>query len=263
MDAVNLDKNVFFAQELNLKSQLITHDIHNWCLDSTVSDSCELFKYVGGVDISFVKGDDTKACAGLCVLSYPDMQVVYERCVMIDLDIPYIAGFLGFREAPHIVKLIEELKASHPHFVPDVILADGNGILHPRGFGLACHIGVLTKIPCIGVSKKLFHVDGLSKHKLAKDVKEMLEKEQKNSQKNVCLQLDLVGNSKIVLGCALLPNDSVTNPIIISVGYGVCLATAMKIVISCCKFREPEPVRHADRMTRTHIREFVQKCKYK
>ena len=53
------------------------------------------------------------------------------------------AGFLGFREAPVLVEAFSRLRDTHPHLVPDCLLVDGNGILHPRGFGLASHIGEL------------------------------------------------------------------------------------------------------------------------
>jgi deoxyinosine 3'endonuclease (endonuclease V) len=123
-------------------------------------------KYLGGVDISFSEQDVDVACTCLVVLSYPELQVVYSKCQLVLLDLPYIPGFLGFREVPSMISLLEELKSSMPHLYPSVVLVDGNGILHPRQFGSACHLGVLSDTATIGVAKKIFDVDGLSKTRI-------------------------------------------------------------------------------------------------
>lgn len=78
------------------------------------------------------------------------------------MDAPYIPGFLAFREAPHLMKLFQKLKDTKPQFMPQVILVDGNGVLHQNGFGLASHFGVLADIPTIGCGKTVFYVDGIS-----------------------------------------------------------------------------------------------------
>lgn len=73
---------------------------------------------------------------------------------------PYIPGFLAFREVPHLLACFRELGEE---FRPQVVLVDGNGVLHPRGFGLASHLGVLLDLPTIGVGKNLLCVDGLDR----------------------------------------------------------------------------------------------------
>ena len=122
-------------------------------------------KLIGGVDISFpsVKNDLIHAVVCLVVLSYPDLKVKYRKCEIVHLTSLYIPGFLAFREVEHIQKLCEELLCEQKELYPDVVLVDGNGILHPMKFGLACHLGVVLNLPTIGVAKKLFHVDGLEK----------------------------------------------------------------------------------------------------
>ena len=62
---------------------------------------------------------------------------------------------LAFREVPHLEIMITELKQQKPQFVPQIILVDGNGVMHQRGFGLASHLGVVVGIPTIGVAKTL------------------------------------------------------------------------------------------------------------
>lgn len=83
---------------------------------------------------------------------------------MIKLKLPYIPGLLNFREVPHYITLLNEVK-NHPDYkkyVPDIIMVDGNGILHTRGCGAACQLGYLADIPCLGVAKKLLTVDGVT-----------------------------------------------------------------------------------------------------
>ena len=85
------------------------------------------------------------------------------------MTIPYVPSFLAFREAPHLLKLYETLKNSESkEFLPQLIMFDGNGILHTKGCGLASHIGVMLDIPTVGSSKTSFYVDGLTKDRVRK-----------------------------------------------------------------------------------------------
>jgi deoxyinosine 3'endonuclease (endonuclease V) len=68
----------------------------------------------------------------------------------------YVPGFLAFREAGHLIKLFERLLNTRPDLAPQVILVDGNGILHQNACGLASHLGVLINTPTIGVGKTVF-----------------------------------------------------------------------------------------------------------
>ena len=113
--------------------------------------------------MSFSAEDKELMCAALVVCEYPQMKVVYEDFQFYQIDVPYVPGFLAFRELPATKPLLDKLKATKPEMMPQVVLVDGNGILHPRGFGLACHLGVLTDVPSIGVSKTVFAIDGLNK----------------------------------------------------------------------------------------------------
>ena len=95
--------------------------------------------YIGGVDISFDKRDKKVGIIGIVILDYKTLDIVYEDYNLLKIDEPYIPGFLAFREVKHLVKLVEDLKRNASQFLPQAILLDGNGILHSRGFGLACH----------------------------------------------------------------------------------------------------------------------------
>ncbi|XP_032312527.1 endonuclease V isoform X4 [Camelus ferus] len=152
-------------EQARLKAFVVDRDTEAWQQDPAFSG----LQRVGGVDVSFVKGDSVGACASLVVLSYPELEVVYEDCRMVSLTAPYVSGFLAFREVSFMVDAVRRLREKEPHLVPQVLFVDGNGVLHHRGFGVACHLGVLTDLPCIGVAKKLLQVDGLENSTLHKE----------------------------------------------------------------------------------------------
>eukprot|EP01127_Copromyxa_protea_P003108 TRINITY_DN12978_c0_g1_i1.p1 TRINITY_DN12978_c0_g1~~TRINITY_DN12978_c0_g1_i1.p1 ORF type:complete len:243 (-),score=54.72 TRINITY_DN12978_c0_g1_i1:166-894(-) len=203
-------------------------------------------KVVAGVDISFVKDNEEDACASFVVLSWPELKVLHERMEMVKLTLPYIPGFLAFREVSFLNNLIKRFSEEHPEDVPQLIFVDGNGYLHPRGFGLACHLGVLTGIPTIGIGKTLMYVDGLDK----KSVKQKFVTHCKKGGDHV----DLVGQSGHVWGSAFKSTDTATNPIYVSIGHKVNLETAVKLTKEACLFRIPEPVRQADLRSRDYLR---------
>uniref|UniRef100_A0A3Q1LQ65 Endonuclease V n=2 Tax=Bos TaxID=9903 RepID=A0A3Q1LQ65_BOVIN len=128
----------------------------------------------------------------------------------------------------------------------EVLFVDGNGVLHHRGFGVACHLGVLTDLPCIGVAKKLLQVDGLENNALHKEKIQLLKAGGDS--------FPLMGGSGTVLGRALRSHDHSTKPLYVSVGHKISLEAAVRLTHSCCKFRIPEPVRQADIRSRDYIR---------
>jgi len=209
--------------------------------ENQISDK---IKYIGGVDISFIKGDLINACSCLIVLDVESLEIVYEKCNLIKLVEPYIPGFLAFREVNHFVELIDELKNNQPELLPDVIFVDGNGILHHKGFGLACHLGVLTEIPTIGIGKSLLCIDGLCK----KNIKQQFIK-----CKNAGDFVPLVGESKKIWGVAIKTKKIVTNPIYVSIGHKIDLQKSIELTLKYSKYRIPEPVRLADIISRKYL----------
>ncbi len=101
--------------------------------DALVCGDIANVRLLGGMDISFVKGSATDACATLVVLDAKDMSVLYEDYRLVQLTRPYIPGFLAFREVDHLLELVQKLRACAPQLVPHVCFVDGNGVLHPRG----------------------------------------------------------------------------------------------------------------------------------
>lgn len=201
---------------------------------------------VAGVDISFIKGDHINACAGLVVLD-PTLEVVYQECRMVKLTQPYLPGFLAFREVEHLVQLVENCPLRSRI---KVIMVDGNGILHPNGFGLASHLGVLVELPTIGVGKNLHQLPDLT-------TTSALIKAQM-AQAPVHTHQPLVGQTGQVYGAALIPAAGVSSPIFVSVGHSISLSSALQLTIAYSRYRVPEPVRKADQNTRSYLRK--QQC---
>lgn len=133
----------------------------------------------------------------------------------------YEHGFLAFRELPVVLDVLANVDE-----VPDVIIYDGNGTLHPRGFGAACHLGVLLDIPVIGVSKNVSAYRPFSE--VVRGETRILEE----------------GN-----GALLVTRDG-TNPVCVSPGHKVDLDSAVRLVLGLSKTRIPEPIRLADQLAR-------------
>ncbi|KAM6175982.1 endonuclease V [Erethizon dorsatum] len=229
-------------EQARLKARLVDRDTEAWQRDPAFSG----LQRVGGVDVSFVKGDAVSACASLVVLNYPELEVLYEESRMISLTAPYVSGFLAFREVPFLVDAVCRLQEKEPSLMPQVLLVDGNGVLHHQGFGVACHLGVLTGLPCIGVAKKLLQVDGLENNAVHKEKIRLLWAGGDT--------FPLMGGSGTVLGMALKSHDHSTKPLYISVGHKMSLEAAVHLTRCCCRFRIPEPVRQADIRSRECIR---------
>ncbi|XP_075436156.1 endonuclease V [Ascaphus truei] len=228
-----------------LKENLITCNTETWQSHPVFSG----LERVGGVDLSYIKGDDTTACASLVVLSYPDLEVIYEECCMVTLEAPYRAGYLAFREVPSLVDAVHRLREKNRSLMPQVLLVDGNGILHHRGFGVACHLGVRTSLPCIGVAKNLLQVDGLENNDA--------HKEQIRQLQSGGDAFNLTGSSGRILGTALKSCSKSSKPIYISVGHQISLESAVRLVHTCCRYRVPEPIRQADIRSREYVRKIL------
>ncbi|CAN1217733.1 Endonuclease V [Linum perenne] len=232
-----------------LKKRLTTTDDFSWrppiSNPSTMADketsevTAKILRYVGGFDVSYSKDDSSMACGVLVVLDLPTLQVVYEDFCFVDIRVPYAPGFLAFREAPVCLQLLEKMKKSDSSSLyPQLLMVDGNGLLHPRG--------VLADLPTIGIGKNLHHVDGLTQS----GVRQLLQAKENSISDFITLK----GFSGCTWGVAMRPSAGAVKPIFISVGHRISLETAVKIVKISCKFRVPEPVRQADIRSREHLK---------
>ncbi|RLF54020.1 MAG: endonuclease V, partial [Thermoplasmata archaeon] len=159
--------------------------------------------------------------AGAVVMAFPGLTMVEERWIRGSSDFPYVPGLLSFREIPHILNVLGQLKNE-----PDLFLCDGQGIAHPRGLGLASHLGLITQKPSIGCAKTRL-------------VGEYAQVEYDRGSRS-----DLLYRGRKV-GMVLRTKKGV-KPIFISPGYGVTAGQAVEIVLKCTgKYRLPEPIRKA------------------
>lgn len=179
---------------------------------------------VAGADLAILK-EQKKLLCGIIVFSYPDLKVIEKVHTIADEKFPYIPGLLAFREGPAIIETFKKIKKK-----PDMIIIDGQGLAHPRSFGIACHVGVLLNIPAIGVAKKKLFGEYTEPGKLRGDWKELKDK-----------------NSNETIGAVLRTKDNV-KPVFVSIGNKIDLVSTVRLVLNCSRgYRIPEPTRQADK----------------
>lgn len=178
---------------------------------------------VAGVDVGFEdKGQTTRAA--VVILSFPQLQLVEQAIARQPTRFPYVPGYLSFREIPAVLEALG--KIARP---PDLILCDGQGLAHPRRFGIACHLGVLTGLPTIGVAKSRL----IGQH------------EEPGVHKGSWTPLRDKGE---IIGAVLRTRDNI-RPLYISSGHRVSLQTAIDYVLRCTtRYRLPETTRWAHRL---------------
>lgn len=182
-------------------------------------------RLVAGADALY-RGEEEAMRGAVACLSFPDLALGERAIAARPCDFPYVPGLLSFREAPAILAALARLSVR-----PDLLLVDGQGLAHPRRFGIACHIGVLADLPTIGVAKSRL----IGRY------------EEPGGDKGAWRPLrhkdETVG--------AVLRTRAGTRPVFVSVGHRVSLATALDYVLRCTpRFRLPEPIRQADRLSR-------------
>lgn len=186
-------------------------------------------KLVAGVDISAPRFQG-KVRGTVVVLSYPELEVVEVGAVEQTVGFPYIPGLLSFRESPVILAAYEKLKSE-----PDLILVDGQGIAHPRRFGIASHLGVILDKPTIGCAKSLLCGSCGSP----------------GTDAGSTVEIEHQGE---VIGVALRTKTNV-KPVYVSIGHKVDLRTAVSWVTRCCRgYRLPEPTRLAHQAASGNLR---------
>lgn len=178
---------------------------------------------VAGVDVGY---DEQRgmARAAVVVLSFPDLRPVEQALARVPVRFPYLPGLLSFREVPAALAAFERLRR-----MPDLILCDGQGIAHPRRFGIASHLGLLLDRPTIGVAKTRLVGD----HRAPAD------------RRGAWTPLTDSGE---VIGAVLRTRNGV-KPLYVSIGHRVSLAGALRWVMACTtRHRLPETTRAAHRL---------------
>ena len=245
---VDQDIRTQWEEEQNrLKQQLEETDRFDWVLDRNNPANTTLTR-VGAVDISYSKHDQKKAVAAIVIFAFPSMDVIYEDFEKEEADYPYVPGFLAFKEVPVYTILFDRLRQNRPDIFPQLLLVDGNGILHTRNFGAASHVGVQFDVPTIGVGKTIFYIDGLAKDRIKAMSKQNLHRAGD--------YVPLVGDSGKTWGVSLRSTNESSNPIIVSQGHRVSLQTAIDATMACIRgVRIPEPIRQADLRSRQLVKQ--------
>lgn len=181
-------------------------------------------KTVAGADLSILTKQKKLVC-GIVVFKYPELEEIEKVWSVVDEKFPYIPGLLAFREGPAIIETYKKIQNK-----PDILILDGQGIAHPRSFGIACYIGVLLDIPTFGIGKKKLY--GLYK--------------EPNSFRGSLSRLKHK-NNKGTIGAVVRTKDNV-KPVFVSIGNKIELKTAIQVTLNCDRgYRLPEPTRLADR----------------
>jgi deoxyribonuclease V len=179
---------------------------------------------VGGVDVS-VK--DKRSRAAIVVLSYPDLRPLEGVTAARPTTFPYVPGLLAFREGPVVLAAWEQLERK-----PDLLIFDGQGIAHPRGIGLAAHLGLWLGRPSIGVAKTRLY----GQH------------DEPGGTKGEGAELCDPRDPDRAIGCVLRTRTNV-KPVYVSPGHLIDVPHAIEYILACCtRYRLPEPIRWAHRV---------------
>ncbi len=184
---------------------------------------------VGGVDVAYSNKDNRLAAAAV-VSERTNLEVIEEAVVEGIVDVPYLPGLLGWREAPSVLDALRRLRAR-----PDVVICDGQGIAHPSRFGLACHVGVQLDLPTIGCAKN--HLVG---------------------------DYEPVGNDRGDGSFLMIDGEQVgmvvrtqtgVKPLFVSPGHRITVQRAADMILELApRFRLPEIIRSADQLARRRLR---------
>lgn len=196
------------ALQQSLKSEIVT------------TDQLGPVHWVAGIDVGFEdEGQTTRAA--VVVLSFPDLQVVEQAIARCPTTFPYVPGLLSFREVPAVLEALAQLVRT-----PDLLLCDGMGTAHPRRFGIACHLGLLTGLPSIGVGKS------------------RLVGTHAEVPNNRGAWVPLIHQGETI-GAVVRTRVGV-KPLYISPGHRISLTTAIDYVMRCTtRYRLPETTRYA------------------
>ena len=209
--AWDLSPSEAIALQRRLANRVICHDRLN-------TPRC-----IAGVDVGFEESGRVTRAA-VAVLDFPSLEPVEQALARQETRFPYIPGLLSFREIPTILQALMQL-----HQAPDLLLCDGQGLAHPRRFGIACHLGLLTDTPAIGVGKTRL----IGSHEEVP--------EGKGAWVPLIHRQEEIG--------AVLRSRSGVKPIYVSIGHRISLPTAIHYVLAATtRYKLPETTRAAHRL---------------
>lgn len=205
----------FFPEESTRENLLKVQ--HMVAKRAIIKDDFKDIRFIAAVDQAFF---DNRIISGILIMDFGSLEITERAFSIQPVSFPYISTFLSFREGPEIVNAFRKLKTR-----PDLLLIDGAGINHPRGAGLATHIGVALDVPTIGITKRILCGEGAQ-------------------ASNVGEASPLVYNDKAVGW--LLKSSKKCKPIVVAPGHRVSLESSLSIVKACIRGHKlPEPARLA------------------
>jgi deoxyribonuclease V len=185
----------------------------------------EPLRWIAGLDVAYAV-DESCVAGAVTVLDAETLAVVETATALRSVDFPYVPGLLAFREIPALIEALGKLTR-----VPDLLVCDGYGRAHPRRFGLACHLGVLTDVPTFGVAKTAF-IGTFEEPGPARGDR-----------------TDLVDDGEVI-GRVLRTQRDV-KPAFVSVGHRVSLDAATDLALRLApRYRLPETTRQSDQASR-------------
>jgi deoxyribonuclease V len=217
-------------------------DLHSWPTEASEAETIQerlrpladltspgpaAVRTVAGLDVAYA---DDRLAAAAVVLDAESLEVVEEATVLDLPGFPYVPGLFAFRELPALVGALRRLDVT-----PDLLVCDGHGLAHPKRFGLACHLGVLTGLPSIGVGKTRL----------------VGSCDEPGGDRG---DWSAVSDEGEVVGRALRTQTGV-RPVFVSVGHRADLDTACALTLRLAPhYRLPETTRRADHLSRQVLR---------
>lgn len=203
------------AEQLSLRDKVIPHAPAGFTP-----------RTAAGLDVAY---DGDRLVAAVCVVDVSTLSTVESRVAAGRTDFPYVPGLFAYRELPSLQAVLAELTTK-----PDVLVCDGHGLAHPRRFGLACHLGVLTGAVTVGVAKSAFG-----------------SYEEPGPRRG---DWSPVSHEGSVVGRALRTQDGI-KPVFVSIGHLIDIESACELVLRlAAKHRQPETTRRADHLCRQTLR---------
>lgn len=205
-------------QQLQLREAVIRRD-----------DLPDLVRTVAGVDVAYAK-EENRLVAAVVVLNAHTLELLQVASYAGEATFPYVPGLFSFRELPAVLGALQKLETA-----PDLLVCDGQGLAHPRRFGLACHLGVATGIPAIGCAKTrlLGEYEPLGPNR--------------GDYQNLLDDGEIIGRA--------LRTQPGKNPVFVSIGHKVSLDTATAWVLRlAATYRQPETTRAADHAVKALLR---------
>lgn len=195
-------------------------------------------KLVAGVDLAYWE-ENNKQYGTCCivVIDYDTKEVVEKVNSIGEIKVPYIPGFLAFRELPLVIEASKKLVSE-----PDIFIFDGNGYLHFNHMGIATHASFFLDKPTIGVAKSYLKIDGIDFD---------MPEDKEGAYTDIVIKEEVYGR--------VLRTKKAIKPIFISVGNYIDLETTMEIVLNLInnESRLPIPTRLADLETHVSRREQI------